>query len=150
MNVKKIAGWSAGMLVGLTLLACGGVDDPTKKSGAGSTAGASAPAPVPSTKRYTPKATDFKMSIKMLDKQCFGSAGCNISFRLVDLKYSGEKLPADETYEISYEIKGLQDPMQGTFEMQGDLSYSVSKEEFGQTKNSKAKPSVTITEISEL
>lgn len=156
MRLKKIAGYVAAATVGITLLACGSgaVDDPSKKSASGAPVSASskapAAAPLPTKKAVVPTASQFKMSVKILSKECFGSAGCNVTFRLVKLEYSGEPLPADKTYEISYEIKGLQDPMQGTFEMQGDLSYSVEKEQMGQTASSKSKLTVKITDVAEL
>lgn len=42
---------------------------------------------------------DFKLSVKILTQQCFGSAGCNLTYRAqID---SG---PSAGTYEVSYEV----------------------------------------------
>src|SRR5437879_3831841 len=40
---------------------------------------------------YTPTPDDFTIGIKVLSKQCFGSAGCNIEFR-IDPSYTGATL----------------------------------------------------------
>ncbi|GAA2759990.1 hypothetical protein [Actinopolymorpha rutila] len=52
---------------------------------------------------YSPVAEDFKLTLRTLKKACFGSAGCNISYR-VDMGYLGTETPdASVTYEVTYE-----------------------------------------------
>ncbi|AYF32024.1 hypothetical protein CSH63_32230 [Micromonospora tulbaghiae] len=97
-----------------------------------------------------PKPADFKLTVKQLDKQCFGSAGCNLEFRISEVAYSGPDLDPSATYEISYAYKGLSDPMTGTFEMAGDGSYSVDKTEYGQTSSSSKKVTAVVTEVEKM
>ncbi|MFC8583644.1 hypothetical protein ACFUGD_03560 [Streptomyces sp. NPDC057217] len=54
-------------------------------------------------------ATDFTMTLKTTSKQCFGSAGCNITVQ-PNLSYSG-LLPLNpgKTYSITYEVLGAED-----------------------------------------
>jgi len=56
---------------------------------------------------YTPKPSDFKLTPKILKKTCFGSAGCNITYRiLVDYVGTGT-LDSSKTYEVTYEVRRL-------------------------------------------
>ncbi|MFD1085201.1 hypothetical protein [Micromonospora andamanensis] len=116
---------------------------PTPKAGAAAAPATSAAAPSYST----PKSSDFKLKVKMLDKQCFGSAGCNVEFRVSEVTYVGAGLDPDATYEISYEFKGLEDPMIGTFELSGDGSYSIEDREFGMTRRSSDKVKAEVTDV---
>ncbi|MGW2921000.1 hypothetical protein ACWDBF_24460 [Streptomyces angustmyceticus] len=54
----------------------------------------------------SPTAEDFTLSVKTTRKQCFGSAGCNITVE-PDLSYAGAmSLDPDKTLSITYEIRG--------------------------------------------
>jgi hypothetical protein len=107
----------------------------------------SAPAAEPAAVEYAPVAKDFKLTIKTLTKQCFGSAGCNVTYR-VELGYTGPDLNPDTTYEVTYEVKGAEDPIIGTLTVTGD-EYERPSEELASTKSSKAKLTVTVTDVSE-
>lgn len=69
---------------------------------------------------YKPKPTDFKLTPSITRKKCFGSAGCNITFR-VDAEYVGKfPLEDDWTWVVVYEINGVEDaPEVGSFELTG-------------------------------
>jgi hypothetical protein len=55
---------------------------------------------------YTPTADDFLASVKTTQRQCFGSAGCNVTVE-PDLTYMGtDTIDPDKTYSITYEIHG--------------------------------------------
>ncbi|MFE6788104.1 hypothetical protein ACFVFF_38260 [Streptomyces sp. NPDC057680] len=56
-----------------------------------------------------PGAQDFTMTLKTTSKQCFGSAGCNITVE-PNLSYGG-LLPLNpgKTYSITYEVLGSED-----------------------------------------
>lgn len=108
------------------------------------------PLPVPSKTYHVPTPAEFKLTVKELDKQCFGSAGCNLEFRISNVTYTGGPLDPDAQYEITYEFKGLEDPMLGTFVLSGDGSYSIDSSEFGQTKRSKDKVTAKVTAVEAL
>ncbi|MEU5942249.1 hypothetical protein ABZ807_24385 [Micromonospora sp. NPDC047548] len=95
-----------------------------------------------------PTKSDFKLKVKILRKQCFGSAGCNITYR-IDVTYSGAGLDPSTTYEVTYEVKGAEDPIINTFEVTGD-SASVQEEEMASTKRSADKLTAVVTSVSEL
>lgn len=67
-----------------------------------------------------PTVDDFQLDIKTLEKACFGSAGCNVTYR-VELAYDGVLgLDPTKTFEITYEVIGGEDPMINTLEATGD------------------------------
>jgi hypothetical protein len=72
---------------------------------------------------YVPTADDFMLTVKILEQECFGSAGCNVRFR-VELTHLGgpnyEDLDAAGRYELTYEIEGGEDPYINTLEITGD------------------------------
>jgi hypothetical protein len=52
----------------------------------------------------TPEPSDFELTVKTLSKQCFGSAGCSITYR-IQAGWDGSYDP-DRTYEVVYEVRG--------------------------------------------
>lgn len=107
-----------------------------------------APAPV-----VLPKATDFTLAVKVLKKSCFGSAGCNLTYR-IDPTYSGAPFPAGVRFEVVYQVNGGADPQVNRFTIgAGDgpgnsWSASVQEEEFIQTKSSSAVLTAVVTDVS--
>lgn len=119
----------------------------TKPTIAAPTTGAAAPPPAKPAD-HTPAAREFQIRVKVLSKQCFGSAGCNITFR-IDPTYSGPALDPGTTWLITYEVTGVEDgPQVNTFELTGDTA-SFDSEESASTKTSRAKVTAKVTEITE-
>lgn len=156
--------WIIGGVVALGLLCCGGIGvaaalggDPETKPGIGEVAADTKPttpkvttAPPPTTARYaTPKPADFKLVVKTLKKECFGSAGCLVTYR-VDPTYVGDsELDPDKTYRVTYEVRGVEDgPAVNNFELTGDTA-SMEAEELAQTPSTKAKLTAKATEVIE-
>ena len=93
-----------------------------------------------------PKKSDFKLKVKVLDKECFGSAGCIVQFRIIP-QYSGPGLPDEGTIELSYKITGGEDPELGTIEIEcPDGSYS-SEERDIDTPSSSSTVRAKITDL---
>jgi hypothetical protein len=93
-----------------------------------------------------PKKTDFKLTVKQLTKKCFGSAGCNVTYRIL-VSYGGATLDPDATYEVLYRVKGGEDgPVDNKLTVTGDQS-SVDEEEMVSTKSTKTKLSVVVTDV---
>jgi hypothetical protein len=114
--------------------------DREQQVGAGTT-----PDPTPVVVDNTPAASDLKLTLKTTDKQCFGSAGCNLTVK-VNLGYDGPTLSDDDTWQVTYEINGVTDgPLIGSFEMTGD-TYTVNEESV-ETKSSKSKVTVKVTSV---
>ncbi|MFJ2085614.1 hypothetical protein ACIOBK_24030 [Micromonospora chokoriensis] len=147
---------------GVLLATTNGAESPDQGKAPSATASQSRPGPtsaaapttVPATTAPpapvydTPTKGDFKLQVKTLRKQCFGSAGCNITYR-IDVTYTGGGLDPSSTYEVTYEVKGAEDPIINTFEVTGD-SASVQQEETASTKRSSDKLTAVVTDVSEL
>jgi hypothetical protein len=93
-------------------------------------------------------AADIKLTPKVLEKNCFGSAGCNVKIKL-RMTYSGPDLSPDDTFEVTYEVRGDEDgPVVGTFEVTGS-EYSVPKELLS-TRSNNTKISVKVTDVEKI
>lgn len=107
-----------------------------------------APTPVTAPPAVAPKPSDFTLTVKTLSKQCFGSAGCNVTFR-IEVGYDGPTLDPSTTWEVTYEVRGPEDGTQiNTLTVQGDQS-SVDQEEMASTKSSAVKLKAIVTDVSE-
>jgi hypothetical protein len=112
-------------------------------------AAAAAPAAAPAAEETpteeptpdAPKPSDFKLKVQTITKECFGSAGCIVTYR-VKPTWSKAYDP-DTTYTVSYKLTGGEDPAVGSFEVTGDTA-SYDSENSIQTPSSssvlKAKP----------
>ena len=71
------------------------------------------------TPEWTTSKDDWKASLKIVDKQCYGyGLGCSIEAK-VKLGYYGDSstIPEDATIEVTYKIKGAKDgPVVGSTE----------------------------------
>lgn len=93
-----------------------------------------------------PKPRDFELTVKTLSKQCFGSAGCNLTYR-VEVGYDGPPLDPSNTYEVVYEVRGGEDgPQINTLTVEGDQS-SVEREESISTSSSGRKLTAVVTSV---
>src|SRR5690625_4226179 len=68
---------------------------------------------------YTPTPENFELTIVETERLCYGSAGCNVSYR-VELGYGGPPLDPSTTYELTYEVLGAEDKKISTMEVTGD------------------------------
>lgn len=97
------------------------------------------PAPV-----VTPSLSAIRLTPKILDKHCFGSAGCNVEFE-IDMSL-GVMVTGGTVWRVTYEVTGVEDaPVIGSFELD-DSSYDRVTE-LVQTASSKAKIKIRATEI---
>ncbi|MFC9285131.1 hypothetical protein [Streptomyces sp. NPDC057052] len=98
---------------------------------------------------YTePAASDFTMTLRTTEKQCFGSAGCNLTVE-PRLTYTGvtTDLDPDAVYEITYEIKGDESgPVIETAELSDRTTLNYTQTSIS-TASSGTKVSVEITEV---
>lgn len=130
-----------------TLTACGG-EPPADSTKPAQTPWPTYVAPTNTVPLYTPpapKPTDFTLTTKTLSKECFGSAGCNVTYR-IKASWTGSLDPA-KTYEVSYEVRGVEDgPAVGTIDVTGD-SYETSDEEIASTTSRSRKLTVVVTGV---
>lgn len=118
----------------------------SKPGGNGVSAQAVEPSPEPSPAMYTPVPKDFTIAVTVLSKQCFGSAGCNLTFR-VKPAYSGLPLESSQNFRVLYTVTGDQSgPQTNSFTMAG-TDASVTSEEIAETASSGVVLRATATEV---
>ncbi|WP_430477289.1 hypothetical protein ACQZM9_00105 [Streptomyces sp. P11-1] len=96
-----------------------------------------------------PVAEDFTVTLKTTSKQCFGSAGCNITVE-PKVSYAG-LLPLDpgKEYSITYEVHGSEDgSIIQTMELSDQTSLSYRPTVLS-TSTSKAKLTAKVTDVEE-
>ena len=98
----------------------------------------------------TPVVDDFEMTLRTTQRQCFGSAGCNLTVE-PSLSYVGpsENLDPDAVYDITYEISGDDSgPVIETGELSDRTTLDYTQTMLS-TASSGTKVSVKITDITE-
>jgi hypothetical protein len=96
---------------------------------------------------FSPTADDFSVELSVKDRECFGSAGCNVTYR-VKPGYVGTESPAG-TWEITYELRGIEDgPQIETFTLDDD-EFSFSPEISAQTTGPNKKVRALVTDVVE-
>jgi hypothetical protein len=97
---------------------------------------------------FTPKKSDFEIGIKILDKTCFGSTGCSISYRIKPKYVGTQELPDEGTIEVSYRVTGDESgPRQNTFQIVGGQT-EFDQEEFAGTRSSGTLLKAKVIEVS--
>ena len=145
-------GLTVGLVLG-SLAFAGGASEPTTVAGPTKTVTVtSAPqaseAPTTAPAGYSPKASDWKVGVKVKEKQCFGEVGCNVTVA-IDPQYVGSQtLPDSGTIEVTYEISGDESgPVVGSFTVEGgQVSYDKTTDL--STANSGVKPKAKVTDVS--
>lgn len=104
-------------------------------------------ADAPPKPSFDATAADFEIDVKILKKKCFGSAGCNVTYRIVPKYVGASDLPDTGTIEVTYEVRGLEDGAAvNTFTIEaGEASYD--SEETGQIETSKTKLTGKVTDV---
>jgi hypothetical protein len=100
----------------------------------------------PTPKYVVPTKRSIKITLKILTKECFGDAGCNVSYRPQLEQLTLGDFDPSITYDVTYEVRGVEDgPQIDTLQMTG--SQYESSEGFAQTTSSGAKLTAVITSV---
>lgn len=91
-----------------------------------------------------PDPTDFKLEVVVLEKTCFGSAGCNVVYR-IDPTYTGTRDAVD--LEVTYEVTGGEDPSINTFTIDDEGTATYDSQEIASTPSSKSVLKATVTSV---
>jgi hypothetical protein len=92
-----------------------------------------------------PAPSAFRLAVKILQKKCFGSAGCNVTYR-VDPKFLGPGDPNDT--EVTYEVLGGEDgPQVNTFTIDSAGTASYPSEETVSTPSSRTVLTARVTDV---
>ena len=147
---------TVGILVVLSVAFSGGSDPETSVPASAPASSTRAPKPAsepteaPTTEApagYRPHKSDWKVAVKVKQKQCFGEVGCNVTVT-IDPQYVGSQpLPDSGTIEVTYEISGdVAGPVVGTFTVDGGQA-SYDKETYMSTASSGVKPKAKVTDV---
>jgi hypothetical protein len=157
---RKRFGWLAliltavvALLLGSAIGSLGNPDTPTTATPSVATATdspatpADEPEPEPTaTTGYEPRKADFVVKVKITDKQCFGSAGCLVDYKITPQYAGSQPLPKTGVIEVTYEITGDEDPIVGSFTVEdGQVDYD--KEGSMSTPRSSTKVKATVTDV---
>lgn len=93
-------------------------------------------------KAHTLTASDFKLTVKTTDKDCFGSAGCNVQYQIK----AAIGAPAQDC-DVTYDVHGLQDQQTGTLTVHEDGTYDQESYQAGQTTSSSKKLTAVVTDV---
>lgn len=92
-----------------------------------------------------PNPAHFKIELVVLEKSCFGSAGCNITYR-IDPTYTGPSDISDT--EVTYEVTGGESgPQVNTFEIDGSGQATFDSSEFLSTSTSRPNLRAKVTSV---
>lgn len=74
----------------------------------------------PTTKAadYVPTPADFTLEVVEIKRSCFGSAGCNVTFK-INPTYNGPPVNSSKSYTVVYEVRGGDDVDSDNFTMRG-------------------------------
>lgn len=95
--------------------------------------------------RPTPQPEHFQISIRILKKQCFGSAGCVITYQ-IDPVYIGPPLDDDDAVMVTYEVRGGDELQINSFTLAGSRATFDDKEVI-QTPSSSSKLRAVVTDV---
>lgn len=145
--MRKTLAVLAGLLAGL-VIACGSTSPPKVDIPTAGPSGSTAQPTAAAAARYaTPAAADFKLDVKELKRQCFGSAGCNVTFTIDVTKVGGGTYDPRHEYRLIYEITGSEDPYTNNLKIMGD-QYTRDDEEMVQVKSKSQKLAAVAQSIS--
>jgi len=113
--ITAFVSWLLGAIMILMLLSPGTPDASTYESQSNASATGTEAASQPTTQAPSLTASDFAVSLKIISKQCFDTAGCVVEYRPKIEANDLSKLAGEGTVEVSYKITGANDEIEGTF-----------------------------------
>lgn len=105
--------------------------------------------PTPKPIRSEPTRRDLSISIKELKRSCFGSAGCNVTFRIKPKVLTEDPFKAGTTYEVTYKMIGGTEPKTGTFTLTDGVA-TVDESDLLTVRSSTTKLRASVTSIEAL
>lgn len=95
---------------------------------------------------YVPKKSDWKVKVTTRKKQCFGSAGCNVTVKTEPVYVGDRALPDTGTIEVFYTLSGDESgPITESFTVTGGKVHYTEEEDLS-TKSSGTKVKSKITD----
>jgi len=137
----------AALLVGF-VIACGasGSDEPAPGNRQKPVSAATQASPTPEPPAVAPVPADFALKVVTLSKQCFGEAGCNVTYR-IEVAYNGLPVDADKEYTVTYAVTGVEGgPQVNNFKLRGD-QVEYPSEEYASTPSSRTVLTAKATQV---
>lgn len=103
--------------------------------------------PEPEPVVYPVRARDFTIKVKIRTKECFGSAGCIVTYQ-IDPSYEGMADLKSGSYDITYKVTGANDPIINTMTLE-DGTFSFDQEEDTQTPSTSSVLKAKVTSVEE-
>ncbi|WP_375478845.1 hypothetical protein [uncultured Jatrophihabitans sp.] len=102
--------------------------------------------PSPTTPNLAP--SDFTIKLRVRSKECFGSAGCDLTYQ-IDPQYNGIEDISSGSWEVTYVVRGGQDgPQVNTFTLKdGQASFDDSESIQTTSSGTKLRAKVTSVEV---
>jgi hypothetical protein len=144
LGVVGLCVWSAFMLIVGAAIATPSTKTTTPTviaSETGTTTPSSTVAPTTTTGPHVPVPADFVMGVIETRRACFGSAGCNVNYK-ISVSYLGA--PTTKAYTIVYEIQGAGNTRTDNFTLEGK---SLTGKEDGMFSSVPASNDLTATVI---
>lgn len=88
--------------------------------------------------------SDIQLTVKTTKKDCFGSAGCNVDYKISAALEEGV---AYQECDVTYDVHGLEDTQTGTLELHTDGTYNQDGYQSGSTSSSSKKLTAKVTDI---
>jgi hypothetical protein len=148
MSTKGLAiagGVAAALVVSLT--ACTDPNAAPVHQGQPLAQHSTAPSPTKSPEAH-PTPQTLKLTLRITSKQCFGSAGCNVEYRVAPVWTATPGVELDGDYDITYEVTGDDSgPILDTLTIYSNGKYEVPFEGLMSTSSGAVHPTVTIVRI---
>jgi hypothetical protein len=148
MTFKSVSAVIA-VVIGLALVSGCGADagTPTAPPSSSTSSTAAPVAATTSAPTKLPAKTDFAIGVTILSKKCFGTAGCNLTYR-IDPSYTKTSLGKTAPAQITYQVLGGSDgPQINSFTMGSDGVASYKQEESIRTAKSADTLTVEVLEV---
>ena len=95
----------------------------------------------------TPVPKDFTLAVNVLNKECFGSAGCDITFRISVTLTGNVTFDPAQTYTVTYDLTGTDGgASQGSFRITG-TTVNEDGEDITQTGSSSTQVTAHVTSV---
>lgn len=106
------------------------------------TSGAAEPVAAPVKTKHGLTAKDVHLTVKTVTKDCYGSAGCNVQYK-IEAGWSPDNVECD----VTYDVKGLEDTQTGTLNLHADGTFEQNSYQFGSTSSSSRKLTAKVTAV---
>jgi hypothetical protein len=95
-----------------------------------------------------PNKQTLKLTLRITSKQCFGSAGCNVEYRVAPVWTATPGVDLDGDYDITYKVTGDDSgPILDTLTIYSNGKYEVPFEGLMSTSSGAVHPTATIIRI---